>query len=213
MPTKGFQDRSDAGRQLAQRLEHLRGTRSLVLALPRGGVPVAHEIARRLGCPLDVFLVRKLGVPGHEELAFGAIASGGVRVFNPDVVAQAGLSKDAIEDVVKREMGELERREALYRAGRPPVDPRGYNVVVVDDGVATGATMRAGIEALKERADSIVVAVPVASPTACEELAAQVDEVVCLVTPPDLRAIGFWYEDFSQTSDAEVSDLIERHAG
>jgi len=213
VPTRGFLDRNDAGRQLAQRLEHLRGTPSLVLALPRGGVPVAYEIARRLECPLDVFLVRKLGVPGHEELAFGAIASGGIRVFNPDVVAQAGLSKDAIEDVVEREAGELERRESLYRAGRPPVDPSGYNVVLVDDGIATGATMRAGIEALKERADSIVVAVPVASPTACEEFAAEVDEVVCLMTPPDLRAIGFWYENFSQTSDAEVSDLIERHAG
>ncbi|HET9485590.1 MAG TPA: phosphoribosyltransferase [Xanthomonadales bacterium] len=200
-----FLDRQDAGRRLAQALLDHALEAPLVLALPRGGVPVAAEVARTLGAPLDVFLVRKLGVPGHEELAFGAIASGGVRVFNEDIVRMAGLGAAAIERVSAEQAVELERRARLYRGDRPAPDVRGRSVLLVDDGLATGATMRAAVRALRELGpERIVVAVPVGSTEACAELATEADDVVCLETPRPFLGVGAWYRDFDQTTDAEV---------
>jgi predicted phosphoribosyltransferase len=207
-----FLDRRDAGKQLAARLMHYRGrTDVLVLGLPRGGVPVAYEVARGLQVPLDVFVVRKLGAPGHEELAMGAIASGGVQVINQDVVHQLQISQLDIEAAALRETLELERRERDYRNGCPPLEVHGRTAILIDDGLATGATMRAAIAALRQRdAGKIVVAVPVAAPRTCAEMERYVDEMVCLLTPQDFQAVGEWYEDFSQTSDQEVRHLLEK---
>jgi predicted phosphoribosyltransferase len=174
-------------------------------------VPVAFEVAEALDAPLDVFLVRKLGLPGQEELAMGAIASGGVRVLNDYVVQALQIPKEVIDAIAAREQDELERRERAYRGNRPPPDVRGRTVILVDDGLATGATMRAAVAALRqERAGRIVVAVPVASPDVCAELGREVDEIVCLETPEPFYAVGYWYQDFSPTTDEEVRDLLER---
>jgi predicted phosphoribosyltransferase len=207
-----YLDRRDAGRKLgkalAERLAVGRG--ALVLALPRGGVPVAYEVARALAAPLDVFVVRKLGVPGQEELAMGAIAAGGVRVMNADLVEYAGVSREAIDAAVAAEERELSRRERLYRGSRPPVDAAGREVVIVDDGLATGASMRAAVKALRAKgAKRIVVAVPVGASATCRELARDADDVYCLRTPEPLYSVGQWYEDFAQTGDDEVSRLLE----
>ncbi len=209
-----FRDRSEAGRLLGERLREYAGRDDVVvLALPRGGVPVGFEVAGALGAPLDVFVVRKLGVPGHEELAFGAVASGGVRVLNASVVDAALMGSDDVERVARRELVEVERREAAYRGGRPPVDVEGKVAILVDDGLATGASMRAAIRAVRQRNPSrIVVAVPTAAASTCDELAREVDEIVCLRTPEPFYAVGLWYDDFSQTSDDEVRELLERAA-
>ena len=199
-------NRTEAGRALAKALSKYAGASDvLVLALPRGGVPVACEIARALHAPVDLLIVRKLGVPGHEELALGAIASGGLRVLNRDVIASHRLGEQTIEAVAAREQREIERRERVYRGDRPRPAIAGRRVLLVDDGVATGATMRAGIAALRLREpSSIVVAVPVAPPDTVDVLRAEADEVVCLETPEPFWAIGQWYEDFGQVSDDEV---------
>jgi predicted phosphoribosyltransferase len=207
---RGFADRADAGRQLAEKLSEYAGRPDvIVLGLPRGGVPVAYEVAKRLHALLDVFIVRKLGVPGFEELAAGAIASGGVRVLNQDVMRAIPYADEAIEAVTTKETAELERREQIYREGRPPPELRDRTVILVDDGLATGATMRAAVKALRERgAAKIVVAVPVGPPDTCHQLAAEADETVCLSTPIFFQAVGQYYEDFSQTSDDDVRELI-----
>jgi predicted phosphoribosyltransferase len=209
-----FRDRRDAGRRLAAELTNYAEQNDvLVLALPRGGVPVAYEVARALHAPLDVFMVRKLGVPGYEELAMGAIATGGVRVLDEEVVRMLHLPRDVIERATAIEMTELERRERQYRGDRPAPDVRGRTVILIDDGLATGSTMRAAIAALKkEGAKRIVVAVPVAPPETCQALRAQVDDVLCAVTPEPFRAVGLWYGDFSQTTDEEVRYLLARAA-
>jgi putative phosphoribosyl transferase len=206
-----FADRAHAGRELAERLGHLRGADALVLALPRGGVPVAAPVAAALDAPLDVFVVRKLGVPGHEELAMGALASGDVRVVNEDVMAASGVTRDEFETVARRELAELERREQLYRGDRSPLSPEGRVVVLVDDGLATGSTMRAAITALRrQRAKRIVAAVPVAPPRTCEELSQEAEEMVCVRRPEPFVAVGAWYDDFGQTTDEEVRALLEQ---
>ena len=206
-----FQDRTEAGKILAGLLQpyaHRADVR--VLALPRGGVPVAFEVAQALHAPLDVFVVRKLGVPGHEELAMGAIASGGVQVLNDDVVAQLGLSAAAIEAVAVRERRELQRRERLYRHQRAAPGVRGRTVILVDDGIATGATMRAAIRALRQlQAGRIVVAAPTMAWSTAQEMRAEADECVAAMTPTDFYGVGQWYEDFSQTTDEEVRDLLD----
>jgi len=209
-----FADRRDAGRQLAGRLQYLASRPDLVvLALPRGGVPVGYEVAEALGAPLDVFVVRKLGVPGQEELAMGAIATGGVRVVNQDVVAALGLSKATLDRVAEAEHAELVRREVAYRGARPPLDVRGATVILVDDGLATGSTMRAAVAAIRQQQPArVVVAVPVAAPSTRDELAGEVDEIVCLATPEPFLAVGRFYDDFAQTSDGEVHDLLARAA-
>lgn len=209
-----YTDRTAAGERLAGALVPLAGREDvLVLALPRGGVPVAAPVAAALGAPLDVFVVRKLGVPGREELAMGALASGGLRVLNDDVLAIAGLGAEQIEAVTRRERQELERREELYRGGRGAPDPSGRTVVIVDDGLATGSTMRAAVRALRRAgAARIVVAVPVAPPQACAELAAEADAVVCPAQPEPFAAVGAWYENFAQTTDDEVRALLEAAA-
>jgi erythromycin esterase-like protein/predicted phosphoribosyltransferase len=205
-----FRDRRDAGRLLAAKLAaYANRPDVLVLALPRGGVPVAYEVARALGAPLDVFVVRKLGIPGYEELAMGAVATGGARVLNRQIVERLGIPDYLIEAVAAREQQELARRERLYRGGRPPPDVRGRTVILVDDGLATGATMQAAIEALRlQQPARIVVAVPTASPETCEEMKAKADEVICAMTPEPFHAVGLWYEDFSQTTDEEVRSLL-----
>lgn len=209
-PASPFPDRRAAGRELASLLARYAGRPDVVvLGLPRGGVPVAHEVTYALGVPLDVLVVRKLGVPGHEELAMGAIASGGVRVRNAGVIASAGVDEGAIEAVAARERIELERRERTYRGNRGPVDVAGRTVLVVDDGLATGATMRAAVAALRERgAAEIVAAIPVASADVCAGMRETVDELVCARTPERFGAVGFWYDDFAPTSDDEVRELI-----
>lgn len=209
-----FRDRSDAGRALARHLgEYVGDPRVRVLALPRGGVPVAYEVARALRAPLDVFLVRKLGVPGQPELAMGAIASGGVRVLNQEVIYALRIPEPVIEEVARREEDELERREHAYRGDRPPLDARGCIAILVDDGLATGSSMRAAAAALQaQHPERIVVAVPVAAAITCDDLRREVDEVVCAETPEPFYAVGLWYEEFSQTSDEEVRDLLERAA-
>jgi predicted phosphoribosyltransferase len=205
-----FADRREAGRELASSLDHYRGrTDVIVLALPRGGVPVAYEVAHALEAPLDVFLVRKLGVPGHRELAMGAIASGGIRVLNEDVVAWYGLPASVIDDVAREEQAELERREREYRDDRPPLVLRDRVVLIIDDGLATGSSMKAAVRAVRAHAPArIVVAVPVGAPDTCRDLAHIADEVVCARTPRHFSAVGQWYRDFSQTSDAEVRELL-----
>lgn len=207
-----FRDRTDAGKYLAAKLaKYANRPDVLILALPRGGVPVAYEVAKQLGAPLDVFLVRKLGVPGYEELAMGALASGGVRVINEDVVRQLDIPAEVIDAVAETEQRELERRERAYRGDRPPPDVKGRIVILIDDGLATGSTMRAAAAALRKQGPArIVVAVPVSSPETCNEFRREVDEVVCAVTPEPFRGVGLWYEDFSQTTDEEVRDLLER---
>ncbi|WP_223641777.1 phosphoribosyltransferase [Corallococcus sp. EGB] len=210
-----FRDRFDAGRALGQRLHVRLGGRGdlLVLALPRGGVPVGFEVARALGAPLDVFVVRKLGTPGHEELAMGAIATGGVRVLNESVVRGLGIPGSAITAVAEREARELVRREKLFRDGRPPARVEGRTAILVDDGLATGSTMRAALRALRQQGPaSIVVAVPVAAPETCESFQEEADAVLCVHTPTPFYAVGQWYEDFTQTTDDEVRELLARAA-
>lgn len=211
---KRFHDRAEGGRALAAALRHLAGRGDvLVLGLARGGVPVAYEVAQALDAPLDVFVVRKLGVPGHAELAMGAIASGGVRVMNDSVVHELAIPAAAIERVAGEEARELERRERLFRGDRPAPDVKGRIVVLVDDGLATGSTMRAAVAALRNLGPSrIVVAVPVGAREACEALRREADELVCLEVPPYFRAVGLWYAHFDQTSDAQVRELLDRAA-
>jgi len=205
-----FADRHDAGRRLAARLTHYAGRGDVVvLALPRGGVPVAYEVAQALDAPLDVFVVRKLGVPGHEELAMGALASGGVMVLNNDVVASVGVTPDEIERVFARELETVRRQERAYRGDRPGVQVAGRTAIVVDDGLATGATMRAAVKALRDRgAAKIVVAVPTAPRETCELLRREVDEVVCATTPDPFMAVGLWYRDFAPVGDDRVRELL-----
>ncbi len=205
-----FVNRAQAGTELGERLAAYSGRDDVVvLALPRGGVPVGREVARALGVPLDVFVVRKLGLPGQEELAMGALASGGTRVLNEELVHQLGLRAATIDRVVAREAIELERREQRYRAGRPPPDVTGRSVILVDDGLATGSTMRAAILALRAQDPArIVVAVPTAPPQACGELEGVADEVVCLMQPQPFYAVGMSYEDFAEVGDEEVRRLL-----
>ncbi len=207
-----FRNRKDAGKQLATKLEKYRGRPDvIVLALPRGGVPVAFEVARELSVPLDIFLVRKLGVPSHKELAMGAIASGGVLVRNEGVVRYLNIPDEVIDSVAEEEQRELERREFAYRNHRPPLEVKRRIAILVDDGLATGSTMRAAAAALRKQDPArIVVAVPVSSPETCQEFRAEVDEVVCAATPRPFQGVGMWYEDFSQTTDEEVRELLER---
>jgi predicted phosphoribosyltransferase len=209
-----FRDRRHAGKSLASALQSFAGAAdTIVLALPRGGVPVGYEVARALGLPLDVFTVRKLGVPGHEELAMGAIASGGVQVLNEEVIWRLADSEEVISQIAARVLAELERREILYRGQRPPLDVSGKTVIVVDDGLATGATMRAAVVALRQKgAARIVVAVPVGPIDTFERLRLDADEVICPLLPGDFCAVGQYYQDFSQTSDGEVRDLLEKAA-
>jgi len=209
-----FRDRFDAGRLLASKLR-LFANRSdtVVLALPRGGVPVGFEVAKALHVPLDVFVVRKLGVPGREELAMGAIASGGICVLNEELVRALGIPYAAINAVAADEERELERREHLYREGRPAVAVQGRTVILVDDGLATGSSMRVAIMALKRKNPAqIVVTVPVGAPAACLEIESEVDQIICVASPEAFQSVGEWYRDFSQTSDEEVRDLL-RQAG
>jgi len=207
-----YRDRHHAGVELAERLEHLKGRKDIVvLALPRGGVPVAYEVARALDVPLDVFLVRKLGVPGHPELAMGAIASGDVRVVSPDVLSWYGIPDHVIEAVARKEQAELERRERAYREGRAPVHLQDRVVLLVDDGLATGASMRAAVEAVRAQHPSrIIVAVPVGAPDTCREFEDLADEVVCARSPEFFAAVGECYLDFSQTTDEEVRELLQK---
>jgi len=207
-----FLDRHDAGRVLASRVKSYADRDDVVvLALPRGGVPVAYEVASALGAPLDVFLVRKLGTPGHRELAMGAIASGGVRVLNDDVVRWYGIPQSAIESVAREETAELERREREYRRDRPAPDLANRIVILVDDGLATGSTMRAAAQAVRMRGPSrVIVAVPVGAPQTCNEIAAVADEVVCARMPEPFSAVGQWYLDFDQTEDDEVRELLQK---
>lgn len=205
-----FRDRAEAGRVLAGAVAHLAGEpHLLVLALPRGGVPVAREVAVALGAPLDVLVVRKLGVPGHPELAMGAIASGRVQVLNRPVIDGLGIGADAIAEVAAREAAELARREQAYRPGRAPVRIAGRVVVVVDDGLATGSTMRAAVAAVRAQSPArVVVAVPVGARRTCGELAAEADEVVCARMPARFVAVGQWYDDFSETTDDEIRAIV-----
>lgn len=207
-----FRDRYDAGETLAARLREFAGRPDvIVLALPRGGVPVGYVVARELGVPLDVFVVRKLGTPGQPELAMGAIASGGVRVLNRDVVDSLAIPDWAIEQVTRQEEAELQRREGQYRGNRSPLQMRGKIAILVDDGLATGSSMRAAAAALRKAgAAGIVVAVPVASRATCDQLREEGNDVVCATTPEPFFAVGQWYKDFDQTSDEEVRDLLDR---
>lgn len=209
-----FPDRAEAGRVLGTKLSKYAGREDvIVLGLPRGGVPVAYEVAQALRVPLDIFMVRKLGVPGFEELAVGAIASGGVRVLNPDVMDALPNADEIIDTVTQRETTELERREHEYRDGRPAPEIRGRTVILIDDGLATGATMRAAVKALRQRgAEKIVVAVPVGPSDTCREFEDVADEVVCASAPEFFQAVGQYYEDFAQTSDDEVRNLLARAA-
>src|SRR5262249_2823313 len=211
---RAFPNRAEAGRQLAEKLEKYAGRADvIVLGLPRGGVPVAYEVAKRLRVPLDVFIVRKLGVPGFEELAAGAIASGGVRVLNEDVMRAIPQADRAIEALTARETAELQRREQIYREGRAAPELRDRIAILVDDGLATGATMRAAVKALRQSgAAKIVVAVPVGPPDTCHEIEEQADETICLSMPEFFQAVGQYYEDFSQTTDEDVRELLTEAA-
>jgi predicted phosphoribosyltransferase len=207
-----FRNRREAGRLLATRLSPYAGRSDVVvLALPRGGVPVAYEVARALHAPLDVFIVRKLGVPGHEELAMGAIASGGSYVLNEEAIYGLGIPEEIIHHVIVKERGELRRREKLYRDSRQMPYVRGQTIILVDDGLATGATMRAAVAALRQQQPArIVVAVPVGSAETCADLRHEADEAICALEPQDFHAVGVWYQDFSQTSDEEVRSLLAK---
>lgn len=207
-----FRDRTDAGQLLAAKLTQFAGRKDvIVLALPRGGVPVGYEIARKLHAPLDVMVVRKLGVPGYEELAMGAIASGGVRVLNDDVVDRLGISTAAINAVAEKEQRELERRELAYRGHTDAPEIKDKTVILVDDGIATGATIRAAAQALRQQEPAhLVIAVPTAAPDSAREVATLVDEFVALITPDNFCAVGQWYDDFGQTSDGEVTELLAK---
>jgi erythromycin esterase-like protein/predicted phosphoribosyltransferase len=210
MTPRVFRDRREAGQTLATKLTSYDDRPDvIVLGLPRGGVPVAHEVARALGAPLDVFVVRKLGLPGHEELAMGAVATGGARVLNEQLIRQLHVPQYLVDTVTAQEQEELKRRERIYRAGRPPPDVQGKTVILVDDGLATGATMKAAIQALRQLQPArIVVAVPTASRETCEALRPHVDDIVCAYTPEPFQAVGLWYEDFAQTTDDEVRHLL-----
>jgi len=213
MFTKIFRNRIDAGQFLASKLtEYANRPDVMVLALPRGGVPVAYEVAQKLHAPLDIFVVRKLGVPGHEELAMGAIASGGVRVLNHEVVSYIRIPDSVIDEVAAAELRELRRREQLYRGPRPPLDVRGRTVIIVDDGLATGSSMRAAVRALRQKEPKeIVVAVPVGARETCDSFKNEVDTMaICAITPEPFQAVGLWYLDFSQTTDEEVHNLLAR---
>jgi putative phosphoribosyl transferase len=211
--TVRFRDRKSAGQQLASKLSaYANCTDVLVIGLPRGGVPVAAEVAKALHAPLDICLVRKLGVPGHEELAMGAIASGGVRFLNDNVLDLLEISDESIDEVAAREFRELKRRDRVYRGNRPPPDLRDLTVILVDDGLATGSTMRAAIAAIRHQSpQQIVVAVPVGAPDTCDAIRGEVDEVVCFMLQDPLYAIGLWYENFTQTTDEEVCKLLEKN--
>lgn len=210
-----FKNRADAGRQLARLLQGMeKGRDPLILALPRGGVPVAHEIASLLNLPMDILLVRKLGVPGHEELAMGAVAFGGTRFMNEDIVEVLNIPDAVVEAVASMETAKLLRRNRMYREGRPPPRVRGRDILLVDDGLATGATMQAAITALRrERVASVTVAAPVGAPDTCRRLAAEADAVACLHQPEPFYGVGVWYADFSQTEDAEVLSLLHDRQG
>jgi len=205
-----FADRAEAGELLAERLTAYRDRDDVVvLALPRGGVPVAREVARALGVRLDVYVVRKLGVPGHEELAMGAIATGGVRLLNHDVIDALGIPMNVIDAVAAREQQELARREQTYRGGRGPIALTNKTVILVDDGLATGATMRAAVMAARQQQPArVIVAVPVGAVSTCADLAAEADDVVCVRTPDPFVAVGLWYRDFTPTTDHEVRSLL-----
>lgn len=207
-----FANRQQAGQALAIRLRHYaNASNTIVLGMPRGGVPVAFEVAAALGLPLDVFVVRKLGVPGHEEFAFGAIASGGIRIVDPHVVRWARLKGLEIERVTQAEREELERRERVYRRGQPPLNVAGQTVILVDDGIATGSSVRAAIRALRQTSSAcVILAIPVAPASTCDELEREVDELVCLETPEPFYSVGQFYADFSEVSDEEVVELLER---
>lgn len=205
-----FHDRQDAGLKLANKLEdYSKKPEVLVLALPRGGVPVAYEISKALSAPLDVLIVRKLGVPGHEELAFGAIASGNTLIFNEEIINSLHLSDDKIKQVIEKETNELKRRELLYRKGKPPISVKDKTIILVDDGIATGATMLAAVNSIaKQKAKNIIIATPVAALSTAEDFINKVDEFICLLQPFDFYAVGLWYDNFNQTSDEEVADLL-----
>jgi predicted phosphoribosyltransferase len=212
MADQVFRDRTHAGQVLARALTAFANRPDvLVLGLPRGGVPVAFEVAEALHAPLDVFVVRKLGVPGREEYAMGALASGGVRVINDKVLSLLDIPQQAVDAVIESEQRELERRESLYRDGRPPIDVRGRTVILVDDGLATGSTMFAAVKALRRQQPAhVAVAVPAAAADTSEALKKEADAVICVAMPEPFRAVGLWYEDFSQTSDEEVCELLAR---
>src|SRR5579859_3826066 len=204
-----FQDRRDAGRVLARAVAKLPDLEDgIVFGLPRGGVPVAYEVACKLKLPLDIFVVRTLGVPGQEELAMGAIASGGSIVTNPSVVRELGISPAVIEAAAQRERIEIERRELAYRGGRPPMSVEGHTAILIDDGLATGASMLAAVRALRPRARRTIVAVPVAAEGTCNELRIEVDKIICVATPHPFVAVGAFYRDFTQTTDEEVRSLL-----
>jgi putative phosphoribosyl transferase len=207
-----FRDRRDAGRTLAQKLTVYAGQPDLlILALPRGGVPVAYEVARALTAPLDIFLVRKLGLPGREELAIGAIATGGVRVLNRDIIRTLSIPDEVINFVARREIQELQRREQLYRGDRPAPEVRDRTIIIIDDGLATGASMRAAVAGLRAQHPArIVVAVPIAAENVCEAFRTEVDEIICAITPEPFYGVGRWYENFSQITDQEVRILLEK---
>ena len=209
-----FNDRTDAGKRLAERLsEYVNREDVLILALPRGGVPVAFEVAKELNVKMDVFIVRKLGVPGNEELAMGAIASGNIRVLNEDVVRSFRIPQRVIDEATANELRELERRERIYRGNRPTPKISGSTVILIDDGLATGATMRAAVAAVKTKNPAkVIIAVPVAAPDTCSAFGSEVDEVICVATPEPFYGVGAWYEDFSQTTDKEVCDFLDRAA-
>ena len=209
-----FKDRIDAGQKLAKKLDNYAGQPDvIVLALPRGGVPVAFEVARALNAPLDIWLVRKLGVPGHEELAMGAIASGGIRVLNEDIIRFLNISDEMIDAIAAMEQRELERREHVYRGNRPKPDLRDQTIILVDDGLATGASMRAAIQSLRSQKPArIVAAVPTAAPETCAEFEDEVDEIICATTPQPFMGVGAWYQQISQTTDQEVRQLLEQAA-